>query len=398
MKVPRRHLVIAAAGALLVAGAWAVLRPARVPVDVALVRRAPLRVTIDEEGETRVRQRFIVAAPVTGRLLRIGLDEGDRVEAGAVVARLEPSPLDPRDLAGGEARLEAARATQRATDARQRRAKAALDKAERDAARAEHLHDAGTLSEDALEQARLARTSAAQEFEAARFAADAAAHDVDAAHAVLLASTGGAEPGRPPCAPGSPCVEVRAPVAGEVLRVLEESERVVAAGTPLIEVGDPTSLEIVVDILSTDAVKVRPGARFLVEDWGSDGTLEGRVRLVEPSAFTKVSALGVEEQRVNVIADLLAPEPRLGDRYRVEARIVAWEGEDVLQLPASALFRRGERWNVFVVERGVARAREVKIGHQATFDVEVLEGLDAGQTVILHPSDRIRDGVRVGPL
>ena len=397
----RRKASLIAAGALGLGVAFWLLRPAPLAVDVATVQRGALRVTIDEEGEMRVRQRYTVAAPTAGRLLRIEVDEGQRVEAGAAVARIEPAPLDPRDLATARARLEAAEATQRAADAGVRRSRAALVQAQRDAARAEQLHRAGTLATDAREKAKLAETSAVQESEATRFAADAAAHEVEAASAALLATSGPNQPDpRTPgetCAGGRPCVAARAPVAGQVLRVFEESERIVAAGTPLVEIGDPASLEIVVDILSTDAVRVSPGARLLVEDWGGDGVLEGRVRQIEPSAFTKVSALGVEEQRVNVIADLAAPEPRLGDRYRVEARIVIWEGADVTQVPASALFRNGSAWAVFVSERGAARLREVQVGHQAAFEAEIERGLDVGETVILHPNDRVRDGARVAP-
>jgi len=394
----RRNAIGIAAVAAAAALAWIVLRPAPIAVDVAGVRRGPLQVTVDEEGETRVRQRYTVGAPTTGRLLRIDVDEGQDVGAGAVVARIEPAPLDPRDLAAARARLEAAHSTQRAADAEVLRARAALDQAKRDATRAEKLHRAGTLSADAREQALLAQTSAAQVFEAARFAADAAVHDVEAARAALLATTGAGPSSAAPaetCEGGASCVAARAPVAGRVLRVFEESERVVAAGTPLVEIGDPDSLEIVIDILSTDAVRVTPAARVLLDDWGGEAPLVARVRLVEPSAFTKVSALGVEEQRVNVIADLEAPEPRLGDRYRVEARIVVWEGADVLQVPASALFRHGTAWAVFVADRGRARLREITVGHQAAFDAEILDGLTPDETVILHPSDRIRDGTRI---
>lgn len=397
----RRKASLVALGVLALGVAFWLFRPAPLTVDVARAQRGALRVTIDEEGETRVRQRYTVAAPTTGHLLRIEVDEGQSVAAGAALARIEPAPLDPRDLATARARLEAAAATQRAADAGLRRAQAALTQSKRDASRAEQLHRAGTLSTDAREKAKLAETSAAQEAEAARFAADAAAHDVEAARAALLA-TSGPNPPVPEapggdCGSGRPCVVARAPVAGQVLRVFEESERIVAAGTPLVEIGDPASLEIVVDILSTDAVRVSPGARFRVEDWGGEGALEGRVRQIEPSAFTKISALGVEEQRVNVIADLGAPEPRLGDRFRVEARIVVWESGDVLQIPASALFRHGPVWAVFVVERGAARLREVKVGHQAAFDAEIEQGLDPGEVVILHPSDRVHDGARVAP-
>jgi HlyD family secretion protein len=392
----RRRITAIAIGLLGVAGLFWLLRPARIAVDVAEVRRGALRQTVDEEGETRVRQRYTIAAPTTGRLLRIGIDEGQDVEAGATVAQIEPAPLDPRDLASARARLEAAEATKRAADAGVRRTEAALEQAKRDAARAERLFQAGTLSTDGREKAKLAEIDAAQAFEAARFAADAALHEVEAARAVLLATGTPSAPGTA-CADERPCVDVRAPVAGQVLRIFEESERIVAAGMPLVEIGDPASIEIVVDILSTDAVRVSPGARVSIEEWGGEGDLEARVHLVEPSAFTKVSALGVEEQRVNVIAHLASPEPRLGDRYRVEARIVLWEGEDVVQVPASALFRHGTAWAVFVVDGGRAHLREVEVGHLATFDAEIVRGLTVGETVILHPSDRVSDGTRVVP-
>ena len=395
----RRRLSLGALAALVALAAWWLLRPAALPVEVATLAHGPLRVTVDEEGETRVRERFTVAAPTTGQLLRVGLDEGDLVEADAVVGYIEPAPLDPRDLAGARAHLEAAEATQRAAVARVRRAEAALEKASRDAARAVKLYRAGTLSTEANERARLEETSALEELSAARFAADAANHEVEAARAALLAnapppaSSAGDAPN--PCAGGRACVPLRAPVAGRVLRIFEESERIVPAGAPVLEIGDPASIEIVVDVLSADAVRITPGARFLVDDWGGEGTLEARVRRVEPSAFTKISALGVEEQRVNVVADLVTPEPRLGDRYRVEARIVVWESDDVPKIPASALFRRGDAWSVFTVEGGVARLRPVEIGHLAAFEAEVLGGLEPGAAVILHPSDRVRDGVRV---
>jgi HlyD family secretion protein len=397
----RRRLGLAALLALAALATWLVLRPAAVAVETASVVRGPLRVTVDEEGETRVRARFTVAAATTGRLLRVVLEEGDAVEAGAVLAHIEPAPLDPRDLAAARARLEAAEATERAADARVRRGEAALEKARRDAVRAAQLHRAGTLSTEAHERARLEETSAVEELAAARFAADAARHDVEAARAVLLASGAPAadvpDAATEPCAGERPCIALRAPRGGRVLRVFEESERIVAAGTPILEIGDPDSIEIVVDVLSADAVRIAPGARFLVEDWGGPGALEARVRRVEPSAFTKLSALGVEEQRVNVVADLVTPEPRLGDRFRVEARIVVWEADDVAMIPASALFRRGDAWSVFTLERRTARQRDVEIGHLAAFEAEVLGGVEPGETVILHPSDRVRDGVRVEP-
>ena len=400
----RSQLVLGALAAAALALAWLVLRPAPQRVDVARATLGPLQVTVDEEGETRVRERFVVAAPTTGRLLRMALDEGDRVEAGQLVARIEPVPLDPRDRASAEARLQAAQANKSAAEARVALARAALEQARRNAGRADRLREAGTLSQEAYEAVQLEATRARQDSEAARFAADAADHEVEAARAALIASSGRApaeapapDGGNGSCAP-NPCVLVHAPVSGSVLRIHEESERTVVAGTPLLSLGDPGALEIVVDVLSTDAVQVRPGALVLVEDWGGDGALRARVRRIEPSAFTKISALGVEEQRVNVIADLLDESPGLGDGFRVEARIVTWQADQALQVPASALFRRGDAWVVFVVEGGVARVREVGVGPRSRTAVEIRDGLREGDTVVLHPGDRLHDGVRVEPL
>jgi HlyD family secretion protein len=376
-----------------------IFRPAPVRVDVARAVRGPLQVTVDEEGKTRVRDRFVMAAPVAGRVERITLDEGDVVEPGTVAARIHPLPLDPRARAEATARLDAAQAEQRAADARVEQARAALEQARRAGNRARQLAAAGTLSAQEREQAELAETTQEKELEAATFAARAAVYNVEAARAALLAPTGNAEALVAPCGESdAACIALRSPIHGRVLRVPEESERVVAVGTPLIELGDPSALEVVVDVLSADAVKVHPGALMLIDDWGGPGTLRARVRLVEPAAFTKVSALGVEEQRVNVIADFLQPADSLGDGYRLEARIVVWESDDVLKIPSSALFRRGSVWNVFVAEGGRARRRALEIGHRSGLEVEVLQGIEPGETAILHPSDQIDDGVRVKPL
>jgi HlyD family secretion protein len=357
-----------------------------------------LQVTVDEEGETRVRQRFVVAVPATGRLLRIDLDEGDRVEPGEVVARVVPVPLDPRDRAAAEARLQAAEDAKRGASARARLADAALVQAERELTRAERLREAGATSDEALERIRLDRTRAMREREAARFAENAADHEVEATRAVLMAARTGrsdSPSAEDPCATPGACIEVRAPIAGHVLRVHEESERVLLGGTPLLELGDPDAIEVVVDVLSGDAVKIRPGAELWVEDWGGDAPLRATVRRVEPSGFTKVSALGVEEQRVNVIGDFVDPPDGLGDGYRVEARIVVWQADDVLRVPSSALFRRGEGWAVFVVDGGRAHRRDVAVGVRGPFEAEVKDGLAEGAPVVLHPSDRLDDGVRV---
>jgi HlyD family secretion protein len=396
----RRRLGAVLGAAALAATVWWLMRPPAVPVEVAEVTRGPLRVTVDEEGETRVRNRYVVAAPTTGRLLRIDLDEGDAVAVGDVVARLEPSPLDPRDEAAARARLEAAVSQKSGAAARVALARAALAQARRDAERAERLHAAGALSAEAYERAHLDLTEAEQELEAARFAADAAEHEIEAARAALIAVRGGTAVASSAegCPTAAPCDEVRAPVAGKVLRVLEESERIVLAGTPLVELGDPRDIEVVVDVLSADAVRIAAGDEMDIEDWGGEQPLRARVRRVEPSGFTKVSALGVEEQRVNVIGDFVDPPAALGDGYRVEARIVVWEASDVVRVPGSALFRRGEDWHVFLAEEGRARLRKVEVGHRGTFQAEVRSGLEPGARVVVHPSDRVEDGIRVSPL
>jgi HlyD family secretion protein len=282
-------------------------------------------------------------------------------------------------------------------------ARATLDQSRRSTERAERLRAAGTLSAEAFEEAQLALTLARREADAARESAAAAAHEVDVARAALIAARTGASAADERvsdasadagCAAG-PCIEVRAPVAGSVLRVIEESERIVLAGAPLVEIGDPGRLEIVVDVLSTDAVRIRPGADVWIEQWGGDRPLRGKVRRIEPSAFTKISALGVEEQRVNVIADLVEGAAGLGDGYRIEARIVVWESPDVLRVPASALFRAGEAWAVFAIEDGRARRREIELGERGSAQAEVRAHLVEGERVILHPSDRLADGARV---
>ncbi len=394
MSARRRTFLLALVCAAALAGLVWLLRAAPVRVELGSVDRGPLEVTVSEEGRTRVRQRYVVATPVTGRLERIALDEGDAVAAGAVVARVSPAPLDPRGAAEAQARLEAALAAQREAGARVGQSEAALAQAERELRRARQLAASGTLAAQGLEQAELARTSRSREREGALEAADAAAHEVEAARAALLASGGGEGAG----AAGSDAViEVRAPTSGQVLRVLEESARVVAVGTPLLEIGDPGDLEIVVDVLSADAVRIRPGDEMRLEAWGGDEALRARVRRVEPSGFTKLSALGVEEQRVNVIGDFVDPPGALGDGYRLEAEIVVWRSEDVLRAPAGALFRRGGGWHVFAADAGRARLLAVEVGHRGTDAVEIRGGLEPGLEVVLHPTDRIEDGVRIEP-
>ena len=363
--------------------------PSPIKVETARITRGPLQVTVDEEGEARAHDRFVVAAPIAGRLTRVDLHDGDPVLLNQVVAVINPLPIDQREYAEITARVKSAEALKQSADQAVEHARADNEQAKRDLRRAEDLLEAGVIPRQSLEQARNAETISKNEFEAARFKSQAAASEVDVAKAGLIAvefDQSGA--GRP--------VTLRSPVRGRVLRVIEKSERVVTSGTPIVVVGDPRKLEVVVDLLSTDAVKVKPGAAMLLKNWGGEAAIRARVRTVEPSAFTKVSALGIEEQRANVVADFVDPPGLLGDGYRVEARIIIWEDESVLKVPSSALFRHGEGWSVFVVvENGKAMRREVEIGHRSQFEAEVLKGIEEGAQVVLHPTNQISDGSRV---
>ncbi|HET8725189.1 MAG TPA: efflux RND transporter periplasmic adaptor subunit [Anaeromyxobacteraceae bacterium] len=381
------------AGAVVVAGglAWA-LWPAPPSVEVAAVERGPMRVTVEGPGKARVVERYVVAAPVPGHLERIAARPGDAIAAGEVVATVRPStpaPLDERTRRELAARLEAARAAEAEALAAEERARdaAALANRERDRTRA--LATAGSVTPRDLDAAETAAEAGVHAVEASGAASRRAQREVQAARALLEAR-------------GSPAgrgVAVRAPAPGRVLRVLQESEGPVAAGTPLLEVGDPERIELRVELLTSEAVRVRPGAAVDLVNWGGDRTLPGRVRLVEPSAFTKVSALGVEEQRVLVLVDPAASGAwsPLSDGYASDARIVVAERPDALRLPAGALFRQDGTWAVFVLDGGRARARTVRIGDASGDAVEVLEGLAAGDRVLVHPGDTVRDGVRVRP-
>ena len=360
-----------------------------VEVEVAAAQRGPLRVTVEEEGRTRARDRFVVAAPINGALQRIDLREGSTVAAGEVLARIASAPDDPRGLSVTRAQLDAAEARRSRVLAELEQAVAAAAQAEREAARREDLADAGALSREDMEQMRLRAVTARQQAEAAQAALRAAEADIEALQVTLQSST--------PQGVG-PTVAVTAPTSGMVLRVLEESERVVPAGTPLLEIGGASGLEVVVDVLSADAVRIISGNRVLIEEWGGERPLQGVVRLVEPAAFTEVSALGVEEQRVNVIVDLLDSQPELGAGFRVEAAIVTWESDDVLTVPTSALFQRDGAWRLFVVEGGRAVERAVQLGQRSVEAAEVRGGVVEGEAVIVFPSDEVADGVRVSPI
>jgi HlyD family secretion protein len=390
LKNRRLWISIAVIGGLLAVALW----PTTVPADVAAVSRGRLVVTIDEEGMTRVRDRFVVSAPLTGRVLRIELEPGDRVKRGQVVAgvRAEAPPLlDARTRAEAQAALESAKAALGQARAEEERAKATLAQVRRELARLGELAREGLTTRQQVETREADVRVAEESFNAATFAVRAAASEIHRAEARLVPSSSD---------PSGRVVTVTSPADGVVLKRLRESETVVPAGEPLLEIGDPHRLEIVADLLSTDAVRVMAGARTMVEQWGGEKTLEARVRRIEPAGFTKISALGVEEQRVNVVLDFADPGAAwaaLGDGYRVEVRIVTWEAADVLKVPTSALFRDGEKWAVYVVNDGRARRTLVELGHQTGQEAEVLSGLAAGARVIIHPGDTLSDGARVEP-
>ncbi len=382
---------------VVAAGLFYAFRPQPVLVDLAEVRRAPLIVTIDEEGETRVRDVFVVSAPLAGRALRIEADIGDSVVAGqTIVAEIEPVDpdfLDVRSEARAEAEFHAAEAALALASADLKRAGAELSFASAELDRARKLMLKEWISASALDAAKRTFETREAEVETARAALRMRDHELEQARVQLLSPTEVMRSGEP-----CDCVPILAPIDGVVLRVFHESAGVVAAAEPLLEIGDPSDLEIVVDLLSTDAVKARPGQRVILEQWGGGAALAGRVRRVEPFGFTKVSALGIEEQRVNVIVDFdVTPEERapLGHGYRVEARIVLWENDDALQVPQGALFRHDGRWSVYVEEDNRAALRAVTIGHGNGFAAEIVDGLAIGDRIVLHPSDRIAPGTRI---
>ena len=386
MKLTRRRTVIAAIAVAAAGTGWLAFRPKPVEVETSVATLGPFRVTVDEDGETRVQDRYVVTAPVTGRLERIALREGAEVSPRQVVARIAPVPLDAQAATQAQARLVGAQAMGREAAARVAQAQRMVEDARLSDVRTARLTAAGAVAERDREQAALSLRIAEDELRAALARSSAAASEVQAARATLLPVGAAGE--------GS-AVRVTSPVAGRVLAVPDRSERVVAAGTPILEIGDASALEIVIDVLSTDAVEIVPGAEVEIAEWGGERVLAGRVRTVGPAGFTRISALGVEEQRVNVVIDLVEPMPSLGDGFRVEARVVVWAADSVLTVPASAVVRDPDGWTVFTVVNGRAEAARVEIGHRTSGRVEIVSGVQEGARVILFPSDQIVDGVRV---
>ena len=394
MKVEFRTVFWTLAGVAILALLALAFRPQAVAVDMAETVRGPMIVTVRDEGRTRVRNEYIVSAPVAGQLLRVPLKPGDRVHAGDPIAQIvppDPNFLDARTRAELEAALEFAEAALAAAETEAERAAAEAAFARTDVERLETLRSRDLTSQDALDRARLQLRVAEAGVGVAERQTRARQAEVAAARA-RLQQPGTAEGKASP-------VEVRAPVTGRVLRVTQESEAVVAVGAEIMALGDPRDLEVVAELLSTDAVGITAGAEVLIENWGREvEPLRGRVRLVEPYGFLKISALGVEEQRVNVIIDLVDPPTAwasLGHGYRVEAAVVTWSADDVVQAPVAALFRSNGQWAVFRVADGRAVLTPVEVGHDNGRNAEILSGLEAGETIILYPGEQLADGVRV---
>jgi len=376
---------------LLIWGFW----PRPVLVELVEAQRAAMTVTIEEEGRTRVIDRFIIFAPVDGVACRVQLDVGDTVQAGQTllsISPLESRVLDPRSRAEAEARVAAARAALELARQQADAAGASANFQRSEIRRLKPLAEQGVISNAAFDKAQMDLLTAEASLRSANHGVEVARYEQQAAETALKYSAG--------TVTGDPAIRVpvKSPIAGKILQMPHECEGPVTTGQELLVVGDLSSMEVVVDLLSADAVKVKPGMKVHFDRWGGEEPLAGRVRTVEPFGFTKVSALGVEEQRVNVIADFVSSKEdweRLGDGYRVEAQFVIWEDEDVLQVPVSSLFRMNDDWALFLAENGRASQRVVKIGQRTGLVAQILEGVEEGDKVVNHPTDEVADGVRI---
>lgn len=384
--------------AMLVAGFAYILSPKPVPADMALIGRGPIKVTIDEEGKTRIRDIYTVSAPITGRLLRLPVDVGDTVHAGispvASLLPLAPSFLDLRSRSELNAAADAAEAAVGLAEAELARKQSEERFAKSNLERAERLVESATISRSAFERAILDHDTAIAAIRQAEANLELRRHELESAKARLIEPDAQANTDLPSC-----CIAVNSPVDGVVLKLIEESETSVQAGQPILEIGNTRNLEIVVDLLSTDAVKVAPGDLATIDGWGGP-PLNAKVERVDPAGFTKVSALGIEEQRVTTVLQLTDnPDvwAALGHDFRVFVRIAEWNDDNALRVPLSALFRIGSDWGVFRVENGIARRTVIRLGHRNATHAEVLDGLTEGDRIILYPSDRIDDGIAVEP-
>lgn len=397
MKFPKRSLLYAALTFVVAALVLYAFMPPPLEVDVATVTRGALAVTVNEDGKTRIKERYVVSSPLAGELLRIDLHPGDAVRAGetilAVIEPGDPSLLDARAQAEAEARASAAEARLLHAQAQVDRAHAGYDFALSEHTRVEKLLPSNAVSRADYDAAAHRLRTATEDVRVCEFAVRIAKFELEQAQAALTRS-------RDIRHTGDSRFEIRSPINGEVLRVYQESEEAILPGTRLMELGNPSDLEVEVDVLSSDAVRVPLGGMVHLEHWGSPAPLKARVRLVEPQAFLKVSALGVEEQRVNVIADFVDPpevRQRLGDAYRVEARIVIWEADSVLKVNAGALFRYDGGWAVYRIVNGRARLTTVAVGQSSGLETQITDGLNEGDKVVAYPGDQLHDGARVTP-
>jgi len=392
----RRHPIIAIATVIIIAiliwGYW----PQAILVEGFIVKRAPLTVTIEEEGRTRVVDRYIISAPVDGVACRVQLKVGDEVEQGQIllgITPLESQVLDPRSRAQAKAQVAVAESALHAAEEQAKAATAAANQAVNELKRLQPLVDKGVISHDAYDKATTEVQTSAAAKRSADFNIDVTRHELESARTVFEYTAG----------TGSEIIErvpVRSPITGKILKVIRECEGPVRTGEPLLEVGDPSVLEVEVDVLSADAVKIKPGMNVLFERWGGEHTLHGIVRNIEPAGFTKVSALGVEEQRVLIISNFTSPIEqweRLGDGYRVEAKFILWDKDDVLQVPTSSLFRHQDGWAVFVIEGQYAKRRVINVGKRNGLTAEILDGIKEGELIINHPNDDVDNDTRIKP-
>ncbi len=374
--------------AILLGVLWFLFAPSPVKVELAKVTQGPMQVSINNQGQIRAHDKYIVAAPVAAELERIALRDGDKVKKDQVLAVLHQLPLDARQQQEALARLDSVKALLQEASVRVQQTYTDMQLARKERIRIEGLVHSGFVSSQAMDKAVAAEKNSSDEWRAAQSRQQAAAADVRNASSALIAFQKAGHD-------GNQQISLTSPADGYALKVHETSARTVGAGTPLITIGDTGKYEAVVDVLSTDAVNIHPGNIMLIDGWGGATTLRARVRSVEPLAFTKISALGVEEQRVNVIADLVdAPGP-LGDGYRIEARIIIWSAQDITKVPGSSLFRVGAAWHVFTVKNGRARQREVRTGQRNQDETQILSGLARDDIIIRYPGNQISEGVRV---
>jgi len=393
----RRTLLVIGVVSVVVAATIYGFLPKTVEVDLVAASRGPLQVTIEEEGRTRLKERFVISAPTAGYMRRIDARVGDLVRKGAAVVALEPlrsQPLDPRSRAEAEATVSAAQAGLNAAIDKERAATADADYLEKRLERIANLYSKRYVAQDQLDQTTAEAKRARAVQSSAKAAVDVSRSELERAKTVLKSFPSGGK------AEKANTVYVSSPVSGSVIKIYRESEGAVNVGEPLLEIGDANKLEVRIELLSSDAVKIKKGGAVLFKRWGGEGTLTGMVRIVEPAGFTKVSSLGVEEQRVLVIAEITSPPETwrlLGDGYRLEAHFVIWEGKDVLQIPASVLFRSGKEWAVFVEDNGKARQRTLEVGQRNGLTAEIISGLREKERVVSHPDDSIKNGTPIRP-